>query len=433
MPVVCTAVTPSVVLAVAAAVAAAAVVLGGAFALGMRAGARSSVGNEVRGRRSGEQELAVAGLTAAEVPLIVVAADGRVVHRSDEAQRLGLVRGGYVAHAELRTVVAERLGRSVRPLAETTTSMVLPRGPLGQGHVEVRVTPRVLDPHHLLLEVENRSEAMRLEDVRRDFVVNVSHELKTPVGAISVLAETLETAADDPDAVRRFTARIRQECARLQVLVTDVLELSRVQVVDGTPRHDEVEMDAVVAQAVQEVRSRADEHGVELAVAAPPGIVVVGDEDLLTTAVRNLLVNAIAYSPKNTRVSVSVASRDGLVLVQVADRGIGIGVAEQDRVFERFYRVDPARSRRTGGTGLGLAIVKHVVDNHGGDVRIWSRPGQGSTFTIRLPDARVELAPDTPPPGTTPPGAALPDDARPTGPIRPAPPEPDPQHPGGPL
>ena len=157
---------------------------------------------------------------------------------------------------------------------------------------------------------------MRLEDVRRDFVVNVSHELKTPVGAISVLAETLEDAADDATAVRRFAARIRQECARLQVLVTDVLELSRVQVVDGTPRHDEVEMGAVVAQAAAEVRSRAEEHGIELSVVAPPGAVVVGDEDLLVTAVRNLLVNAVAYSPENTRVSVSVGRREGLVLVR---------------------------------------------------------------------------------------------------------------------
>ena len=423
--------TPSVVLVVVAAALAAVVVLVVAYALGLRAGTDT---RGLRRTRAQEQELAAAAFAAAGVPVLVVAADGRVLHRSDEALRLGLVRGGYLAHAELRALVTERLdGRGARPLTEATTSLVLPRGPVGEGHVEVRVTPRLLDASHLLLEVENRSEAMRLEDVRRDFVVNVSHELKTPVGAISVLAETLEDAAEDPATVRRFAARIRQECARLQVLVTDVLELSRVQVLDGNPRHGEVELGAVVAQAVQEVRSRADEHGIELAVAAPPGIVVIGDEDLLTTAVRNLLVNAIAYSPENTRVSVSVASRDGLALVQVADRGIGIGVAEQDRVFERFYRVDPARSRRTGGTGLGLAIVKHVVDNHGGDVRVWSRPGQGSTFTIRLPDARAELAPDTPPPGTAPPGTAPPDGARPTGPLLPAPPEPDPKHPGGPL
>jgi len=426
-------VTPSVVLVVVAAAVVAVVVLAVTFALGVRVGTRRHDPQDPRARRGGPdarearrtraeaQELAEAGFAAAGVPVLVVAADGRVVHRSDEALRLGLVRGGYLAHAELRAVVAERFaGRGARPLTETTTSLVLPRGPVGEGQVEVRVTPRLLDASHLLLEVENRSEAMRLEDVRRDFVVNVSHELKTPVGAISVLAETLEDAADDPDAVRRFAARIRQECARLQVLVTDVLELSRVQVVDGNPRHDEVEMGAVVAQAVQEVRPRAEEHGIEVVVSAPPGIVVVGDEDLLTTAVRNLLVNAIAYSPENTRVSVSVGSRDGLALVQVTDRGIGIPVVEQSRVFERFYRVDPARSRRTGGTGLGLAIVKHVVDNHGGDVQVWSRPGQGSTFTVRLPDARAALPLDHPaiPPARL--GA-------------PSPPPPDPQHePGGP-
>ncbi len=356
--------------------------------------AASSEARVSRRTRAQEQELAATAFAAAGTPVLVVAADSRVLHRSDEAVRLGLVRGGYLAHGEMRALVASRLaGGRTRRAGEETTSLVLPRGPVGEGHVEVRVTPRALDGSHLLLEVENRSEAMRLEDVRRDFVVNVSHELKTPVGAISVLAETLEDAADDPAAVRRFAARIRQECARLHVLVTDVLELSRVQVVDGTPRHDDVEMGAVVAQAAQEVRSRAEEHGIELAVHAPAGAVVVGDEDLLVTAVRNLLVNAVAYSPDRTRVSVSVGRRDGLVLVQVTDRGIGIPVQEQARVFERFYRVDPARSRRTGGTGLGLAIVKHVVDNHGGDVQVWSRPGQGSTFTVRLPDARADGTP----------------------------------------
>ena len=300
--------TPSVVLAVVAAAVAAVVVLVGAYALGVRS---TQDARRLRRARASEQELAATAFAAAGTPVLVVAADGRVLHRSDEALRLGLVRGGYLAHGELRHLVAEQLdgARAGRRPQEGPTSLVLPRGPVGEGHIEVRVTARRLDPEHLLLEVENRSEAMRLEDVRRDFVVNVSHELKTPVGAISVLAETLEDAADDAAAVRRFAARIRQECARLQVLVTDVLELSRVQVVDGTPRHDEVEMGAVVAQAAAEVRSRAEEHGIELSVVAPPGAVVVGDEDLLVTAVRNLLVNAVAYSPEDTRVSVSVARR----------------------------------------------------------------------------------------------------------------------------
>ncbi len=383
--------SPDVVLAAVGAAVAAVVVLVGAYALGVR-----SNGDSRGARRAPEQELAAIAFAAAGTPVLVVAADGRVVHRSEEAVRLGLVRGTYLAHGELRRLVTERLAARGGQPEGSSAPLVLPRGPVGEGHLEVRVTPRRLDSSHLLLEVENRSEAMRLEDVRRDFVVNVSHELKTPVGAISVLAETLEDAAEDPQAVRRFAARIRQECARLQVLVTDVLELSRVQVVDGTLHHDDVEMGAVVAQAVREVRPRAEEHRIELSVSAPAGAVVVGDEELLVTAVRNLLVNAIAYSPEGTRVSVSVGRRDGLVLVQVTDRGIGIPVQEQDRVFERFYRVDPARSRLTGGTGLGLAIVKHAVDNHGGDVRVWSRPGQGSTFTIRLPDARVDTAPEPP-------------------------------------
>lgn len=417
---------PSVVLVVVAAAVAAVGVLAGAYALGVRS---TTDGRGARRPRASDPGLAAAAFAATGTPVLVVTSDGRVVHRSDEALRLGLVRGGYLAHEELRRLVVERMasGRAVRRTPEQTTSLVLPRGPVGEGSVEVRVTPRQLDGAHLLLEIENRSEAMRVEDVRRDFVVNVSHELKTPVGAISVLAETLEDAADDPAVVRRFAARIRQECARLQVLVTDVLELSRVQVVDGTPHHDEVEMGAVVAQAVQEVRPRAEEHRIELAVASPAGAVVVGDEDLLVTAVRNLLVNAIAYSPEGTRVSVSVGRKAGLVLVQVTDRGIGIPVQEQARVFERFYRVDPARSRRTGGTGLGLAIVKHVVDNHGGDVQIWSRPGQGSTFTVRLPDARAVPLPAGAPAAEQPPGPGAPSH-HPQPPEHPA----HHEHPGGP-
>ncbi|MFC3687141.1 ATP-binding protein [Aquipuribacter hungaricus] len=414
--------TPDLVLAVVAASVAGVVALVVAYALGVRSSLETRGARRARTR---DTELAATAFAAAGLPVLVVAVDGRVLHRSDEALRLGLVRGGYLAHAEMRELVASRLAGEPRRAAGTVP-LVLPRGPVGEGHLEVRVTPRQLDAGHLLLEVENRSEAMRVEDVRRDFVVNVSHELKTPVGAISVLAETLEDAADDPPTVRRFAARIRQECARLQVLVTDVLELSRVQVVDGTPRHDDVEMGAVVAQAASEVRQRAEDNRIELAVHAPPGAVVVGDEDLLTTAVRNLLVNAIAYSPEGTKVSVSVARREGLVLVQVTDRGLGIPVQEQARVFERFYRVDPARSRRTGGTGLGLAIVKHVVDNHGGDVQVWSRPGQGSTFTVRLPDAGAAL-PGLPAAPATPASRPAPRSAPPTA----SPSTPSVPHPGG--
>lgn len=390
--------TASVLLTIVLTALAAVLGLVGAFTLGVRSAADPG---RVRVLRAREADLLQRALRRLGTPVLVVTAGGRVVHASDEAQRLGLVRAGYLAHGELRQLCGEALRSGDHAVGEyrrgdyggdaaqreTGVTVVLPRGPVGDSHLEIRARTHPLGGGYLLLDVENRSEALRVEDVRRDFVVNVSHELKTPVGAISVLAETLEQAADDPDAVRRFVARIRQECVRLGVLVSDVLELSRVQVVDGTPRHEPVPLDDVVEEAIQEVQARAEENRIELSRTPPSGAVVLGDRELLTTAVRNLLVNAIAYSPQQTRVSVSVTRRDGLAAVQVTDRGIGIPVAEQERVFERFYRVDPARSRQTGGTGLGLAIVKHVAENHGGDVQVWSRPGQGSTFTVRLPEA----------------------------------------------
>ncbi|WP_336922482.1 sensor histidine kinase [Aquipuribacter sp. SD81] len=387
-----------VVVLVAVVAVAAVVLLVGAFTVGHRAGRAGP-----RDASPGLTDVLARAVALTDRPLLVVARGARVVLASREAVGLGLVRAEFLVHDELRALAADVLtGR--RPSGHGTEQLSLPRGPLGPGTVEVRVVAHRVGPEHVLLDVENRTEAMRVEDVRRDFVVNVSHELKTPVGAISLLAETLEDAADDPAAVRRFSARMRQESLRLERLVADVVELSRVQVVDRPGARDVVALDDVVDDALDQVRPIAQEAGTGITRSRPAGVRTVGDRDLLTTAVRNLLTNAIAYSPHGSPVSVAVTRRHGLAVVQVTDRGIGIPLEEQERVFERFYRVDPARSRRTGGTGLGLAIVKHVLEDHGGDVGLWSRPGQGSTFTLRLPDADAPSAPaetpPSPPPGT---------------------------------
>ncbi|MFC5381037.1 sensor histidine kinase [Aquipuribacter nitratireducens] len=394
-----------VVLVVVAVSAGAVLALVAAFALGVRWASPSSG----RRTRPGAVDVMARALEETDRPLLVVTRGARVVHASREAVGLGLVRAGFLTHDEVRDIVRAALEAPGDRPGGVEHRLALSRGPLGPGTVEVRLVVRRLDADHVLLDVENRSEAMRVEDVRRDFVVNVSHELKTPVGAISVLAETLESAADDADAVRRFSGRLRQESHRLERLVADVVELSRVQVVDRPGARDVVRLDDVVDDALDQVRVTADEAGIALARSRPSDVRVVGDRELLTTAVRNLLSNAVAYSPGGTRVSVAVGRRDGLALVQVTDRGIGIPVQEQERVFERFYRVDPARSRRTGGTGLGLAIVKHVAEDHGGDVTLWSRPGQGSTFGLRLPDAdspapRGHDSPDAGPPRSGTPG-----------------------------
>lgn len=327
---------------------------------------------------------------------IVLDAVEGVVKASPAAYAFGLVRGHELVHDELREMAREARQRGLVSERE----LELPRGPLGSGRIVVHARVAPLDSDHVLALVDDRTEARRVEEVRRDFVANVSHELKTPIGALQLLAEAVAGAADDPEAVRRFAERMERESQRLGTLVQEIIDLSRLQVADALHQPEPVPVDAVVADALDRVRMRADNREVRLWVGGDTGAVVYGDRDLLTTAVRNLIDNAIAYSAQATRVGVSVRRVDALVEIVVKDQGIGIPHEEQQRIFERFYRVDAGRSRDTGGTGLGLSIVKHVAANHGGEVVVWSEPGVGSTFTLRLPDgAQADAA--------SPPGAAV--------------------------
>jgi two-component system sensor histidine kinase SenX3 len=269
----------------------------------------------------------------------------------------------------------------------------LRRPPLGKGVLYARVRVAPLSPTAALVLVEDLSEAHRVDAVRRDFVANVSHELKTPVGALSLLAEAVQAASDDPEAVQRFAARMQVESQRLTNLVNDLVDLSRLQARDAVKDGDVVEIDHVVAEAVDTTKLLAGAREIEVVVGQPIGARVVGDEGQLVMALRNLLTNAIVYSPARTRVAVAARCAGDAVEITVTDQGIGIPEAEQSRIFERFYRVDPARSRVTGGTGLGLAIVKHVCVNHGGECTVWSVEGEGSTFTLRLPLQTVPVAP----------------------------------------
>jgi two-component system sensor histidine kinase SenX3 len=244
----------------------------------------------------------------------------------------------------------------------------------------------VSDGGLILLLAEDQTESRRVDEIRRDFVANISHELKTPVGALALLAETVEEAADDPDAVIRFAGRMRQEAARLTDLVQDLIMLSRIQAAEPVPAPRPVVLNDVVAEAVDRCRMRASARGISLEVTGARDLTILGDEDLLVTALRNLLENAVSYSPDRTRVVITTrAASSWTAEISVSDQGIGIPARDRERIFERFYRVDPARSRATGGTGLGLAIVKHVTAAHGGNVTVWSQEGVGSTFTLRLP------------------------------------------------
>ncbi|GLV52199.1 two-component sensor histidine kinase [Thermobispora bispora] len=313
---------------------------------------------------------------------VVLDRDDRVLRASPAARAFGLVRGDTLMAAELLA-----MARKVRRDGEIRESEIETRGGrFGQDTTTfaVRVAPLGTDGQVLVL-AEDQTERQRVEAVRRDFVANVSHELKTPVGALSLLAETVMAAADDPEAVRRFAGRMQHEAARLTNLIQDLITLSRIQGGEPIPSPAPVLVDDVIREAIDRCNTKASAKGIQLVTAGAQGLQVWGDDDLLVTALRNLIDNAIAYSPEKTRVVVSSRSAHGYVEVSVADQGIGIPEEAQQRIFERFFRVDAARSRATGGTGLGLAIVKHVAVAHGGEVTVWSKEGSGSTFTLRLP------------------------------------------------
>lgn len=323
---------------------------------------------------------------------IVVGEGEEVLRASASAHAMGLLRGGQLVHAEIAELVVEaRTDGGSRQV-----QLSLPRGPAaGSGRFIVAAQVVAMSGGRVLVLAEDRTAQIRLDDVRRDFIANVSHELKTPVGAMALLAETIADAADDPEAVRTFAERMGRESRRLSGLVQDIIDLSRLQDADVRIEARPVPVDEIVADAVERASVEAKARDIAIVAGRGGDLAVHGDPVLLVTAVRNLLDNALRYSDPGTRIAIAVRrGEDDLVEIAVVDQGIGIDPENLPRVFERFYRVDPARSRQTGGTGLGLSIVKHVAADHGGEVTVWSTPGRGSTFTLRIP-AAVEGEPET--------------------------------------
>jgi two-component system sensor histidine kinase SenX3 len=336
-------------------------------------------------------ELALAVLDALTAAVLVAGDDGTVLVANAAAGPLGLGGRGCPLPAALATLAADvRLDGATREQQLTLPALDNPvrlrrtgrTGPV----VRVRAS-RAGEQGWVALVVEDLTESQRVDAVRRDFVANVSHELKTPVGALQLLAEAIGDASDDPNAVKRFASRISTEATRLGRLVQELIDLSRLQGAEPSEAFAPTELEKAVGEALDRTRLAAQVKHITVAVVTEPGpkLVVLGAERQLATAVANLLENAVHYSPERTRVVVGLRRRGGVVEVSVADEGIGISEADLERVFERFYRADPARSRATGGTGLGLAIVKHIATNHGGESTVWSAPGKGSTFTLRFP------------------------------------------------
>ena len=304
-----------------------------------------------------------------------------VVRASPAAAVMGLVRADDLVHEQIRRIVRQSRRDGVTHEAELNLS----RDRFEDATLAVAVRAAPLGGGYVALFVEDRTRAQRVEDVRRDFVANVSHELKTPVGGISLLAEAVLDASDDPETVGRFARRILIESNRLTSLVQDIVDLSRLQAEERLTDPMPVVVADVVREAVEGVQTLSESRDASIVTALDESAVVLGDHRMLTMAVGNLLSNAMHYSPEHTRVAVTVRRRDGVVEIAVADQGQGLAPEDLERIFERFYRVDRARSRATGGTGLGLAIVKHACSNHGGEVKVWSAVGEGSTFTMRLP------------------------------------------------
>jgi two-component system sensor histidine kinase SenX3 len=317
---------------------------------------------------------------------VIVNGSNTVVRATQGALALGLVQNRLLIHSELVRLVelARGTGSNQTIEAELNTGL---RGET----IWVQARAARMDNNNVMLLVEDRTEAKRLEETRRDFVANISHELKTPIGAIGLLAEALQDATDDPQMVTKFAGNLYRESRRLGSLVQEIIQLSRLQSADLSKTGDLVDLEGIVHESVERNQVISEAKSITLEVDAPSGIVVYGDHEMLTMAVKNLIENAILYSEPGSSVGIGLRSIDGVAEIAVTDHGVGIAAEDQERIFERFYRVDPSRSRETGGTGLGLAIVKHVASNHRGEIKLFSQLGLGSTFTLRLPLANIEM------------------------------------------
>lgn len=312
---------------------------------------------------------------------LILSSTNYVAQATTTALALGLVNGRNLTHKKLLTLVTR--ARESQDAIQVDASL-----PTGRKDVKLFITARAksIGDGNVLLIIEDRTESHRLDEMRKDFMANISHELKTPIGAVGLLSEAMENSLDQPEILAKLLKNIRKEAKRLSSLVQDIIQLSRIQGTSKIAIAKHVNLVSAVREAIDRNSWRSEKHKVTVEFESEKrNVDVIGDAELLTVAVKNLIENAIIYSNSGSSVAVVIEAADGLAQIRVKDSGIGIGKEDLERVFERFYRADQSRSRETGGTGLGLSIVKHAALMHQGDVQLFSKPGIGSTFTIRLP------------------------------------------------
>jgi two-component system sensor histidine kinase SenX3 len=311
---------------------------------------------------------------------IVVDGSNKVVGTNSWAESFGLVARGFLVHSELVDLV-----KRARSGSEIESFEGVLRVGLAQEKVSVSAKSKLVEGDYVVLVLEDRTSDIRLDKTRRDFIENISHELKTPIGAIALLSEAIQEAGDDRAAVTKFASSLNKESSRLTFLVQDIIKLSRLQSEEVIADAELVDLNEVVVEAIDRNEQLAAKRKIRLVSEQVPALDVFGNREMLITAVKNLVENAITYSDQGTSVGIGCSAKDSIAEIAVTDSGAGISPENQQRIFERFYRADPSRSRDTGGTGLGLSIVKHVAKIHRGEVKLFSQVGVGSTFTLRIP------------------------------------------------
>ena len=318
-----------------------------------------------------------------ELPGIVILLnqDKKTLYFSTDAAINGLVRDDEIAVKELEQFIL-----SLKPNFLRANTQINHKSLSSTSQQKLEIDAVELSNNNILLLIEDLTNSLRIEQIRRDFIANISHELKTPVSALELLAEAIKEAGTDVEVIKRFAEKIPKETKRLASFIQDIIDLTKIQSDDPLDDPEDISVSSIVDESLEVVDSIAAKNRVEINVENNfEDLTVLGDKKQLITALKNLLINAIYHTGDDQLVSLKVDKTTYFVEISVKDSGEGISPEDQLRIFERFYRVDSARTRELGGSGIGLSLVKHICSNHGGRALVESKIGQGAIFTMQLP------------------------------------------------